>query len=300
MSVWTGLNNKIQYMLSKVINDPEADAYAQQQAAKAAQEAAVQKQKDIDQQNAANAAAKIAAQQEARESLATRSQFNISKLIGDSSHGIIFHVKGLLLLCFMIYGGHIAVNQAIGYSMPFRILTFVYGMLCSFFIVPKAMYDVYWSQKTLPYYGFFPLTTYTPKGDLENYIVGPFCYKEDPTVLAARAAVAKLYADGFSNAGAAVAAVSAISNKSKNVSNIPATKSATNSTPAPVPAAVPAAVPTAPVPPAAPVSTPVPPAAPVSIPVSAPVPAAVPAAAPPAAPAPVPAAAPPAAPPNNP
>ena len=207
---WSAVSNRIEYMFY----DPKAEEFARHKAEREAQKAVDDKrraeiaQSQLTEQQKKEANDALNAKQKAeRESLATRSQFNISQLIGQSSDGIYFHVKALLLLCFMIYGGHIAVNQAIGYNIPFRILTFVYGMLCSIYIVPKALYDIYWKHIDLPYYAFFPLSTYQPKGDLEKYIVGPFCYIETPEAIEAREAVKKLYESGFVKAAVAASAV---------------------------------------------------------------------------------------------
>ena len=146
-ATWSAFTNRVEYMFY----DPKAEEFARHKAEREAQKKAddirraeIEKSQLTEQQKKEATDALNAKEKAERESLATRSQFNITELIGNSSQGIIFHVKALLLLSFMIYGGHIAVNQAIGYNIPFRILTFIYGMLCSFFIVPKALYDVYW------------------------------------------------------------------------------------------------------------------------------------------------------------
>ena len=211
-ATWSAIGTRLEYMFY----DPKAEEYAQKKAEREAQKAADDRrraeiaQSQLTEQQKKEANDEITAKEKAdREALATRSQFNISQLIGQSSDGIYFHVKALLLTCFMIYGGHIAVNQAIGYNIPFRILTFVYGMLCSIYIVPKALYDIYWKHIDLPYYAFFPLSTYQPKGNLEKYIIGPFCYIETPEAVAAREAVVKLYESGFVKTVQAIAGATA-------------------------------------------------------------------------------------------
>jgi hypothetical protein len=197
LSPLTSLTNKVQYLIAKNISDPDAEAYAKQQAIQAAQDAAVKKQKEANDKKAAAAAADQAAKDEAAASLAQRSKFNSKQLVTQISNGILTAVGILVGLCFVLYGGHIAVNQAIGYRVPFRILTFLYGVICSIWVVPKALYDIYWKGIKLPYYGFLPISTYVPNGDIESIFIGPFCYTEDSSATAARAAVEELYSGAF-------------------------------------------------------------------------------------------------------
>ena len=218
----TSISNKIQYLISKSVSDPEAEAYAKQQAAQAVQDAAVQRQQVATAKTAAEAEAAATAEAEAAASLVTRSKFNSKQLVTQVSNGILLAVARIIALCFALYGGHIAVNQAIGYNVPFRLLTFFYGMICSIWIVPKALYDIYWKGIKLPYYSFLPISTYVPNGDLQNIFIGPFCYTKDSSAIAARAAVVALYSDAFKRstgvaikAATAVVAVAALANTSK-------------------------------------------------------------------------------------
>ena len=197
VSLLTKAYNKVQYVIAAKLSDPAADEYAQQQAEQAAQDAQVrQNQANEDASIAATDAAAAASQAEAVD-LVARSKFKPKQLANQVAKGVLSGVGSLLLACFLFYGGHIAANAAIGYNTPFRILSFIYGVIFSIWVVPKALYDVYWKGKTLPYFTFFPISTYVPSGSLEKIFIGGFCYNEDDVSRAARAAVAALYTDAY-------------------------------------------------------------------------------------------------------
>jgi hypothetical protein len=197
MSLLTSLANKVQYMAVKTASDPEADAYAKQQADQAAQDAVVKKQKEEADKQAAEGAAEKQAEDKKAATLATRSQFNTSSIVNKTSRGVIFYFFLLVFIFISMYGGHIEANKAIGYNVPFRILSFVYGTLLSIWVVPKSIYDIYWKGVKLPYFSFLPVSTYQPTSTFEKIFIGPFCYREDEESSAARAAVVNLYSDAF-------------------------------------------------------------------------------------------------------
>jgi len=197
MSLLTSLSNKIQYMIAKSASDPEAEAYAKEQADQAAADAKIKEQQDkLAKQTAEDTEIKRKKDEEAA-ALADRSKFKPKELIGDIARNILSVIGILILVFFLLYGGHIAANKAIGYKVPFRLLSFLYGMVFSIWVVPKSVYDVYWKKETLPYFTFLPISTYEPVGDIEKIFLGGFCYKEDEVSSAARAAVVALYSDAF-------------------------------------------------------------------------------------------------------
>jgi len=196
-SILSSLSNRFQYFIEKQTSDPEADAYAREQAQQATQDAAVRERQFIASQQSAQDAEAKRLSDAASADLAARSKFNMSSLISQTSKTILTVVFSLAIVCFAFYGGHIEVNKAMGYGVPFRVLTFLYGALFSFWVVPKSIYDVYYKGLTLPYYSFFPISTYVPNGDFEKIVLGPFCYTEDEAVKAARAAVSLIYENAF-------------------------------------------------------------------------------------------------------
>ena len=260
MSLLTSLSNKIQYMIAKNTSDPEAEEYAKQQADQAAADAKVKEERDKLAKQASDDADIKRKKDEEAAALADRSKFKPTELIGDVARNILSVIGILILVFFLLYGGHIAANKAIGYKVPFRILSFLYGIVFSFWVVPKSVYDVYWKKETLPYFTFLPISTYEPVGDIEKIFVGGFCYKEDEVSSAARAAVAALYSDAFTKsvsaapaiAKAAVAAVASVA--AKNSAPAPAPPPPAPAPPPPAPAA----------PPPPPVAKPSPPPSPVA------------------------------------
>jgi len=277
----SSLSNRFQYFIAQQTADPEADAYAREQAVQAQQDASVQERRLAANQQAAQDAAAKQQSDQASADLAARSKFNLSSLISQASKTILNVVIILAVICFAFYGGHIEVNKAMGYGLPFRVLTFLYGALFSFWVVPKSIYDVYYKGLTLPYYSFFPISTYVPNGNFEKMVLGPFCYTEDETVKAARAAVSLLYENAFKTSiGAATTVVKAINSKSP----VPPAPASPAASPTPPPAASPTPPPAPPAPLPPPPPSPPSPAPPAPLPPPPPSPAPAPPPSPVAAP----------------
>jgi hypothetical protein len=197
MGILTQISNRVNYDLSKALNDPEVDAYAKQQAIQTKQDAEVKARKDKEEVTAKkNLDAKAKADAKA-SSLAQRSTFSVKRALRNTASGILTGFLSLILICFILYGGHLAANEAIGYKIPFRILSFIYGCIFFFIEIPKSFIRRYWYQIQIPYYTYLPLSTYQPVGDFETLLLGGFCYKEDETSSAARSAVGTLYKSAF-------------------------------------------------------------------------------------------------------
>ena len=197
MSLFTQIGNKIQYSIAQVVNDPKADEYARQQAIQAKQDAETRARQDAANANASSAEkARLKAEEDAK-ALSERSEFKPVRATGNVAAGIIKGFMQFILTLIILYGGHLAANEAIGYKIPFRILSFAYGCLFFFIEIPKMLFRRYWYQIKPPYYTYFPLSTYEPKGDLEILFLGAFCYKEDEASQMARATVETLYKTAF-------------------------------------------------------------------------------------------------------
>jgi hypothetical protein len=197
MSILTQISKKVNYDISKALNDPEAEAYAKQQEIQAKQDAEAKERKlkeeerikkDLDMKAKSDAKAK---------SLAERSTFSIKRAMRNTASGILTGFMSLILICFILYGGHLAANDAIGYNNPFRILSFIYGCIFFFIEIPKSFIRKYWYKLEIPYYTYLPLSTYQPTGDLETIFLGGFCYREDEASNAARSVVGGLYKTAF-------------------------------------------------------------------------------------------------------
>lgn len=197
MSLLTQVSNKIQYSISEWASDPEAEAYAKQQAKQREQDAEVEERlKKTKEAGDAAAAEREESDAKARE-LAERSEFKPQRATSNIAAGIIKGFMSFIFTLIMLYGGHLAANEAIGYKIPFRILSFAYGCIFFFIQIPKMLINRYWYQIKPPYYTYFPLSTYEPNGDLEVLFLGAFCYKEDEASQMARATVETLYKTAF-------------------------------------------------------------------------------------------------------
>jgi hypothetical protein len=197
MSVLTGLSNKIQFLLSKQISDPEADAYARQQAIQARQDAERREREQEANQRKLKEKQKRDEKQEADAELKRRSEFSMRDLFRDTAGQILSYVSILILVVFILYGGHIAANEAIGYRPPFRILSFVFGSLGFFYYIPRLLYKIHWKRETVPMYTFLPISVYHPTGFFEKIIFGPFSYEEDQYAIDARVTVEELYKNSY-------------------------------------------------------------------------------------------------------
>ena len=197
MSLLTQVSNKIQYNISQWASDPEAEAYAKDKAKQDEQNAEVQERlKETKEKSDKAAAAKEESDAKAKD-MADRSEFKPQRATSNIASGIIKIFMNLILTMVMLYGGHLAANEAIGYKIPFRILSFVYGCLFFFIEIPKMLIRRYWYQIKPAYYTYLPISTYEPMGDLEILFLGAFCYKENEASQMARAAVETLYKTGF-------------------------------------------------------------------------------------------------------
>jgi hypothetical protein len=262
--------NKVQYMVAKNLSDPEADNFAKQQAAQAAQDKVVaDRKKAADAKNKKTEEQKKAENEAAME-LQRKSQFSTPKdFAAKVSDKVIAVFKSLLFIALSLYGGYISSNKAIGYNVPFRLLSFIYGSLLWFIVIPLALIDIYYRKKVLPNYAFLPLSTHVPSNKFENFFIGAFCYKEDAASIAAKAEVMSQYESAFSGvkataavATAAVAAAVVGASVAKPAAQVPSP-----GTPVASPAATPVATPVP-----SPVATPIPsaPGTPLVTPVASP------------------------------
>ena len=195
--LFTQVVNKIQYKISEWASDPKAQEYAKQQEAQARHNAETQARKQTAEEQArVQAAATAEAEAKARD-LASRSQFSPTRASSNIATGILNGFMQLIFVLIAMYGGHLAANEAIGYNLPFRLLSFIYGTIFFFIVIPMSLYNTYWLNIPPKYYTYLPLSTYEPIGDLQVLFLGGFCYKEDQQAIDARNKVAELYKHGF-------------------------------------------------------------------------------------------------------
>lgn len=190
--------NKIKYQMDNYLKDPEAENHAKQLAAQAAQNEKVAKAKAAAANIKAIADAKAAEAKIAAEELAKRSKFSSPQIFASKIASNILSIFGsLIIICLALYAGKIEANRAIGYNVPMRIVSFIYGALFFFIVIPKSLYDIYVLDKTIPDYAALPIWNYVPNGWTEQIFFGAFSYVEDANSKAARQEVMRLYNDGF-------------------------------------------------------------------------------------------------------
>ena len=209
MSLLTKLSNKIQHITSKQLDDPETEAYIKQQKIQEAQDAAAQQRQEKQNEEEKKAKEKKAAAAAKAADIARRSEFKPGRVASTSASKILKIFGSMVLTMLMLYGGHLAANEAIGYRNPFRLLSFLYGALLFIYVIPKSFYDSLVLKKDQHFYTFLPLSTYVPVGNFESFFLTPFCYTEDGFSAEARKAVHSLYENAFkaSTMGKAVGTV---------------------------------------------------------------------------------------------
>ena len=103
MSILTQIVKKVNYDISKTLNDPEAEAYAKQQEIQAKQDAEVKERKQKEEATAKkNLEAKAKADAKAA-SLAERGTFSIKRAMRNTASGILTGFMSLVLICFILF-----------------------------------------------------------------------------------------------------------------------------------------------------------------------------------------------------
>lgn len=197
MSLLKKVSNKINYSIAQVLNDREADEYARQQEAQEAQERAVRERQAAEAAGVSLAAAAAARDRIAAAKLEDRSQVKPGRALNRIASGILKTIFYLFLIIVICYAGHLSANEAIGYNIPFRIFSFIYGQIFFWFVIPKFLIRKYWYGLPNHNYAFLPVSTYTPITDAEKILLKPFCYVEDKNYAAAKAAVDALYYNAY-------------------------------------------------------------------------------------------------------
>ena len=197
MGLLTQISNKVQYMASQTLNDPDADAYAKEKAKQDAQDAETQSRLDDAKAKAEEDAAKKAKEDADAAKLVDRSKFMPLRAAKTIANDILAGFFYFFVVCVILYAGHLAANDAIGYNAPFRILSFIYGCIFFFIVLPKALYEKCWLNKEFHGYTMLPISRYATKGDLEYFLMGAFCYVDDDYSISARKAVETLYSEAF-------------------------------------------------------------------------------------------------------
>ncbi|NBO71388.1 hypothetical protein EBV26_13055, partial [bacterium] len=253
----TLLSNKINHTIYTNLNDPEAEAYAKEQAKKAEQDKLVAERKAVADANKAEKDKALAKKQEEDAVKAERSKFKPIKhtggLVAKKSIDMFW---SLLVTLLALYAGSISANKAIGYNIPFRLFSFLYGVILFPLVYIMLIIDMY-RGTTKHMHAFLPLMRYPqptwngemwngPSGWIERIFWGPFSYTDDGSVSldAAREEVKNLYINAAGATATIVGALTAVAGASKVAS-----KSAPSTLPVkPAPTPAPTTTPTTPAP----------------------------------------------------
>ena len=288
----TLLSNKVNHTIYTNLNDPEAEAYAKEQAKKAEQDKLVAERKAVADANKAEKDKALAKKQEEDAVKAERSTFKPIKhtggLVAKKSIDMFW---SLLVILLALYAGSISANKAIGYNIPFRLFSFLYGVILFPLVYIMLIIDMY-RGTTKHMHAFLPLMRYPqptwngemwngPSGWIERIFWGPFSYTDDGSVSldAAREEVKNLYINAAGATATIVGALTAVAGASKVASKsapstLPVKPAPTPAptTPAPTTLAPPPTPPTTP-PPTPPATPPKPPTTPPTPPPTTPPPA---------------------------
>jgi hypothetical protein len=226
--------NKIQYQFDTYFKDPEAENHAKQVAAQAAQDKKVADAKALAEGKKSELDAKAAADKAAADSLAERSKFSpVQVVLAKISSNILSFFITLFIICLALYGGKLEANKAIGYNVLMRIVSFIYGTLFFFVVIPKSLYEIYFLNKTQPDYAGLPIWNYVPDGWAEQLFFGAFSYVEDNNSKILREEVTHLYSDGLSKSLGLATTATVASSKPPPGVPVAAAKPSAPSTPAP-------------------------------------------------------------------
>jgi len=227
----TLLSNKINHTIYTNLNDPEAEAYAKEQAKKAEQDKLVAERKAVADANKVEHDKALAKKQEEDAVKAERSKFKpINHTGGLVAMKSIYMFLSLLLIFLALYAGSICANKAIGYNIPFRLFSFLYGAILFPFVYIMLIIDMY-RGSTRHMHAFLPLMRYPkplsngemwngPSGWIERIFWGPFSYTDDGSVSldAAREEVKNMYINAAGATATIVGALTAATAASKVVS----------------------------------------------------------------------------------
>jgi hypothetical protein len=194
-SLFTKIKNAIEYRIDSVISDPEAEKYSKRKAKQDAhdEKVAENKQMRTEQQTTARNKAKQKEKQDAE--IARNSKFNYNRAKGQFGRGVLFWTWAIILIICVLFGGYVAANDAIGYSIHTRILSFFYGCLFFWYIIPKYMYRKLWLKEVISSYALLPLIiSQSPVSFLGSIIY----YMEDVNAKAAKIHIEQLYKAGAS------------------------------------------------------------------------------------------------------
>lgn len=176
-SLLTRASNLVSYNLYKATTDPDAQRYADEQAA-------ARKQQDI-------ADAKAAEEKKVVEAAEAKQKANYKEATYDTSTFITQIIKYIgtafassIYILLALYTGHIAANDAIGRAPSYRTLYFIYGTVFSIFVLPY--YIIQWMRGiSVKSYAILPLREGVVPQGLEGFFQSFYTFLPDNESIAA-------------------------------------------------------------------------------------------------------------------
>lgn len=176
------LKNTIAYNIHKTVYNPEAQAYADQQAkataaSKAQADAAVVAKAKAEKQ-AADAAAAVANQQATAVAEEERGTFSSTRMLKRSLGLAMKILLGFLIVSLGILGASLATNLNAYRPFPYRILYLIYGFLGFFVVIPYVLLWR-WAYKGLrpEFYGLFPIIQGVFANPIAAMLFSWLCYR---------------------------------------------------------------------------------------------------------------------------
>ena len=182
-SIWTNLKNKISYTVHNATSDPNANKFAAERTKK-------KKEDEIKKENANNKGNTTDDNNNADPN--SFSAKRLAKKVGNQTLDIL---KRLFVPFVALMLAMIVVNEMIIYSVPIRIIFFIFTFLVcyfaqklrvilSIFYILKGSYSYYVNNMTdrpkkdiMPtIYALLPITTYKPTSSFWRFLYYPFTY----------------------------------------------------------------------------------------------------------------------------
>jgi len=186
-SLLNQITNSIQYSVHKATYDPEANAFAEQQAKEREKEqtraaqAAADAERTAEQKRKDELVAAAAADAEAERE--RRAHFSGSRMIGRAFEIIGAIVGVFVLVVFGVLGASLATNLNVYREMPYRILYAVYGFLFFWVVIPYVFgYRWWWNGKKPRFYAMIPIVPYKFTNPIAGMLLGWMSYKPDESI----------------------------------------------------------------------------------------------------------------------
>jgi hypothetical protein len=183
-SLWSNLKNKVAYKIHNAATDPNANKFAIERAKKKKEEE--EKKKDLKTENNTDTT---------DDTNSDPNSFSAKRIVKKVGNQTLDILKKLIIPFVALMLAMIVSNEMIVYSVPIRIIFFIFTFLVCFFAQPlcillgifyifKGGYSYYVNnmtdrpkQEIMPtIYALLPITTYQPTSSLGSFLLYPFTY----------------------------------------------------------------------------------------------------------------------------